>query len=297
MIQHAIHTGNRKFMSTNKLNAALAAEVLSFLNVPAAAPTLPVLEALLTAYYRRVPWESVFRIVRRAENPTPRWPDLFWRDAISHGGGGTCFESNYAFFALLQTLGYDGYLTINNMGESIGCHTAIVVVQDGQKWLVDVGLPLYALLPISNRGVMHRSSPFLHYAVRPNGRSTYQIERWPHPKRTAFTLVDEPVDDTTYRAATANDYGEFGLFLEFVIINKVVDGEPWRFNMAERPWALDRFEWGQKMDTLLEGDAAVAVAEHFGLETAVVQRAFALTQHNYPNQELTAEDAENAAEF
>ena len=48
------------------------------------------LEALLAAYYRRVPWESVFRIVRRAENPTPRWPDLFWRDAMTRGGGGTC---------------------------------------------------------------------------------------------------------------------------------------------------------------------------------------------------------------
>ena len=274
-------------MITNRLDETLAVEVLTFLGVKAAAPTLPVLEALLAAYYRRVPWESIFRIVRRAEDPTPRWPDLFWREAMTRGGGGTCFESNYAFFALLQTLGYDGYLTINNMGESIGCHTAVVVVLDGQKWLVDVGLPLYALLTISSRGVMHRSSPFCHYTVRPDGRSRYQIERWPHPKRNAFTLIDEPVDDATYRAATAADYGDNGLFLEFVIINKVIDNKPCRFNMAERPWALNRFDWGQKMDTLLEGDAAVAVAEHFGLETAVVQRAFALTQHNYPNQELT----------
>ncbi len=273
-------------MTTNRLNETLAAEALTFLGVKAATPTLSVLEALLAAYYRRVPWESIFRIVRRAETPTPRWPEQFWQEAMTHGGGGTCFESNYAFFALLQTLGYDGYLTLNNMGESIGCHTAIVVVLDGQKWLVDVGLPLYALLPISSRGTMHRSSPFLHYAVRPDGSQLaahYQIERWPHPKRNAFTLIDEPVDDTTYRAATTADYGENGLFLDFVIINKVINNEPWRFNMAERPWALNRFDWGQKMDTLLEGDAAVAVAEHFGLEAAVVQRAFALTQHNYPN--------------
>lgn len=284
-------------MSINKLDASLAAEVLAFLDVKVPAPTLPVLENLLAAYYQTVPWESIFRIVRRAETPTPRWPEQFWQEAMTRGGGGTCFESNYAFFALLQTLGYDGYLTLNNMGESIGCHTAIVVVLDGQKWLVDVGLPLYTLLPLSSRGVMYRSSPFLHYAVRPDGRSTYQIERWPHPKRNAFTLIDEPVDDTTYRTATANDYGNDGLFLDFVIINKVINGEPWRFNMAERPWALNRFDWGQKMDTLLVGDAALTVAEHFGLATAVVQRAFALTQHNYPNQELTAESAESAAEF
>jgi len=149
---------------------------------------------------------------------------------------------------------------------------------------VDVGLPIYALLPISNRGVMHRSSPFLHYTVRPDGRSTYQIERRPHPKQNAFTLIDEPVDDATYRAATANDYGENGLFLEFVIINKVINQQAWRFNMAERPWALNRFEWGQKFDTVLGDDAVTDVAKHFGMETAVVQRAFALTQHNFPNK-------------
>ena len=271
-------------MSTNRLDATLTTEVLSFLGVTAAAPTLPMLEALLATNYQTVPWESIFRIVRRAEQPTPRWPAQFWQEAMTQGAGGTCFESNYAFFALLQTLGYKGYLTINNMGDSIGCHTAIVVILDGQKWLVDVGIPLYALLPISSRGVMHRSSPFLYYAVRPSTPNIYQIERHPHPKRNAFTLIDEPINDATYRAATANDYGKNGLFLDFVIINKVINNQPWRFNMAERPYALNRFERGQRFDTVLSGDIASQVAKHFGLETAVVQRAFALTQHNYPNK-------------
>lgn len=225
-------------MSTIKLDEKLAVQALAFLGVKATVPTLPVLEKLLAAYYCTVPWESVFRIVRRAEYSSPRWPNIFWRDAITCGSGGTCFESNYAFFALLQTLGYKGYLTINNMGDSIGCHTAIVIILDGHKWLVDVGLPLYALLPMSSRGVMHRSSPFLHYTVRPDGRSHYQIEQRPHPKPIAFTLIDEPVDEATYRAATEDDYGENGHFLDFVIINKVINNQPWRFNMAERPWQL-----------------------------------------------------------
>ncbi len=272
-------------MSTTKLDEQLAAEVLTFLDVKVTSPTLPTLEKLLVAYYCTVPWESVFRIVRRAETavPTPRWPNIFWQEAMFQGSGGTCLESNYAFFVLLQTLGYEGYLTINNMGDSIGCHTAIVIMLDRQKWLVDVGLPLYALLPISSRGVMHRSSPFLHYTVRPDGRSRYQIEQRPHPKPVAFTLIDEPVDDATYRAATKADYGENGLFLDFVIVNKIINNEPWRFNMAERPWRLNRFDWGQRYDTELPDDVPTAVAQHFGLDTAVVQHAFNLTRHNYPN--------------
>lgn len=272
-------------MSINKLNEQITAEVLTFLGMKVPTPTLPALEKLLGAYYCTVPWESVFRIVRRAETavPSPRWPSQFWQEAMTHGSGGTCFESNYAFFALLQMLGYEGYLTINNMGDSIGCHTAIVIVLDRQKWLVDVGLPLYALLPISSRGMMHRSSPFLHYTVRPDGRSRYQIEHRPHPKLNAFTLIDAPVDDATYRAATEADYGENGLFLDFVIVNKIIHKEPWRFNMAERPWQLNRFDWGRRIDTPLNGNAATTVAKHFGLDTAVVQQAFNLTQHNYPN--------------
>lgn len=274
-------------MSTNRLEAQLKEDILAFLKVKAAAPTLSVLEKLLAAYYQTVPWESVFRIVCRAEMEDlagcPRWPDQFWQEAITLGGGGTCFESNYAFFALLQSLGYEGYLTINNMGESIGCHTAIVILLDGQKWLVDVGLPLYALLPISPCGVMHRRSPFLQYTVRPDGRSRYQIEQRPHPKPVAFTLIDAPVDDAIYRNATSEDYGEDGHFLEYVIVNKVINQQPWRFNMAERPWRLNRFHWGQKFDTVPEGDVAAAVAAHFGMDTAVVQHAFQLTQHNYPN--------------
>jgi len=273
-------------MSTIKLDQLLTTKVLSFLGLQVAVPTLPNLEKLLAAYYCTVPWESVFRIVQRAETavPSPRWPHTFWQEAMTRGAGGTCFESNYAFFALLQKLGYEGYLTINNMGDSIGCHTAIIIVLDGQKWLVDVGLPLYALLPLSSRGVMHRSSPFLHYTVRPDGRSRYQIERHPHPKLNAFTLIDEPVDDATYRAATEADYGENGLFLDFVIINKIINNQPWRFNMAERPWRLNRFGRGTRFDTEMNGDVPTTIAEHFGLDTAVVQQAFNLTQHNYPNE-------------
>ncbi|VAW32843.1 hypothetical protein MNBD_CHLOROFLEXI01-4254 [hydrothermal vent metagenome] len=280
-------------MSTKKVDDKQKAAVLAYLNIVEATPTLPFLEQLIAAYCRTVPWESAFRIVRRAETACmelvdtavtancPRWPEQFWQDAINRGGGGTCFESNYAFFALLLSLGYDGYLTINNMGESIGCHTAIIILLDGQKWLADAGLPICVPLPISNRGVIHRSSPFLHYIIRPNGRSRYQIERRPHPRQIAFTLIDTPVDDATYRAATAADYGEDSLFLDVVIVNKIIHNQAWRFNMAEWPWRLNRFEWGQRFDTELEGDAATAVAKHFGLDTAVVQQAFALTQDNY----------------
>jgi len=78
------------------------ADILAYLKCPPGSPAIRPLNRLIRAYIRSVPWESVFRIAKSASTPDvaqrPRWPDEFWHDAIQSGGGGTCFETNYAFF-------------------------------------------------------------------------------------------------------------------------------------------------------------------------------------------------------
>ena len=113
------------------------ADILAYLQCPPESPGIRPLNRLIRAYIRNVPWESVFRIAKSASTPNsterPRWPDEFWHDAIQSGGGGTCFETNFALFWLLQQLGYTGYLTINDMGEQSGCHAAIILHLNGWK--------------------------------------------------------------------------------------------------------------------------------------------------------------------
>lgn len=259
------------------LSPELKRAVLDYLEVEAGTPTIAFVDNLLTAYTGKVPWESAFRIARRGQitniTDCPRWPEIFWTEAIQKGGGGTCFESNYAFFSLLQALGYEGYLTINNMGDSIGCHTAIVLNINSQCWLVDVGLPIYVALPIDADAVSRRESPFLSYAVIPDGVHRYQIERHPHPNTNCFTLIDQPVSDAVYRLATTNDYGLDGLFLDKVIVNKVINGLLWRFNSVEKPYHLESFRDGQRTDNPITGDMAETVARHFGMEVETVKAA------------------------
>ncbi|HRF95512.1 MAG TPA: hypothetical protein PLZ51_09970, partial [Aggregatilineales bacterium] len=64
-------------------------------------PSLAGIDALLGAYTRTVPWESISRIARKATSArledAPLMPSNFWASAISYGTGGTCYESNYAF--------------------------------------------------------------------------------------------------------------------------------------------------------------------------------------------------------
>ncbi len=256
--------------------------VLQHLNLQPTAPDRFFLDRLVNAYIRKVPWESAFRIARRARLPQtavyPRWPDKFWQEAITLGGGGTCFESNYAFFTLLQSQGYAGYLTINNMGDSIGCHTAIIILLAGQKWLVDVGLPVHAPLPISPRGTITRPTAFMRYTVIPEGSSRYRINRDPHPQRDAFTLIDTPVPEGVYRQATAADYGPDGYFLDRIVVNKVVEERLWRFNSADRPFRLEAFHDGQRLDYWLEddeNDVVTAVSNKFDIDAVTISAAFA----------------------
>lgn len=87
-------------MTHSKLDDSLVEEALVFLGCRRQQPTLGYLNTLIDAFGHRVPWESVFRLLKRHGTPQtadcPRWPAEVWRDAQQFGGGGTCFDINCA---------------------------------------------------------------------------------------------------------------------------------------------------------------------------------------------------------
>ncbi len=263
-----------------QLSGETTLRVLSYLGLEASLPTSDYLETLIARHVRRVPWESVSRIVKRANTAEtedcPRWPDQFWHSAIEHGTGGTCFESNLAFFTLLRTLGFEGYLTVNDMHDHVGVHTAIIILIDGQKWLVDVGYPVYAPLPLNLAQITVRETPLFNYTIIPRGENHYDIERAPHPSSYCFTLIDQPISHEDYCAATTRDYGENGLFLDKAIVSKVINNQLWRFNSAEPPYHLQQFFGGQRVNTVIEGDAASILSAHFGIDALLVREALSI---------------------
>lgn len=267
-----------------QIDEALAHAALGLLGCRAGAPTLRQLNQLISAYVRAVPWESAFRIAKRAATgqtaACARWPAEFWRDAIERGGGGTCFESNYAFWSLLRSLGYEGYLTINDMGQQRACHTAIIVMIDGAKYLADVGIPMHHAVPINPHAPTRRRSTFHTYIVRPAGEQRYEIERTRHPGRNIYTLLDRPVPPTAYESAVEQDYGPDGLFLRRVVITKVIDNVIWRFNSTEQPFMLESFDTtGTKRTLPLPAQPAAMLAAHFGMDEATITRALDAVQH------------------
>ena len=255
----------------------LTSRILSYLGCGREKPSIRYLNRLIKAYIRHVPWESVSRIIKRNTTAKTelchRLPEEFWREALQYGMGGTCFENSLAFFTLLTSLGFDGYLTINDM-ENPASHTASIIILNGQKYLADVAIPIHCALPIHDEQITRRSNEFHQYTIRPIGNSRYTIERSHHPKRKIFTWVDVPVRLEKYRDAIQRDYGAAGYFLDRVIIVKVIEDRLWRFSSLDTPFTLEGFDKTSRQEVLLENNGlAESLAEHFDMNRDKIELA------------------------
>jgi arylamine N-acetyltransferase len=204
----------------------------------------------------------------------PRWPEEFWRDHLAGGWGGTCFESNYALMEVLRALGYDAAFTINDMDESVGCHSALVVRLHRAEWLVDVGIPVFAPILVDPATTTSAESAFHTYALEPRGVGEYRLTRDRHPRPYVYDLRADPVSESTYRAAVERDYDlRSGLFLDRVVINKVIGGIQQRFSSLDSPLCIQSFRSGVGTDEELGEDPAAELAARFGLETTTLRVA------------------------
>lgn len=243
-------------MAYQNLSNSLVEDILDYLECPTKAPTLRYLNSLIHAYVRMVPWESVSRIVKR--NTTldtkdcPRWPVEFWQETVQHGFGGTCYESSLAFYSLLMALGYEGYLTINDMGDSRGCHAAIVLLLNEHKYLVDITIPVHVAVRFYPQKIVRRNTIFHNYTIRPVQENKFEVERSHHPNRNAFTLIDIPVRLQDYQTIVKNDYKETGFFLSSVVIVKVIGEKTWRFFSDHKPYKLESFNRSGKRERFIK---------------------------------------------
>lgn len=268
-------------MTHLQLDGAFVDDALEFLKLRRQQPTLEYLNGLIAAFIRRVPWESVTRIIKRGVTPMtadcPRFPREVWSDAMRFGGGGTCFEINYAFFALLNALGYEGYLTLNDMSEARNCHAALVVLVNGQKYLVDVSAPFPRAFVFFFDSTVYHYTSWLNFTIQPESENCYVIERTPHARPYIFTLNDAPVSVEDFEAALEADYLPTGWFLNRVVINKMLGNKAWLFNSQTQPYMLEMFDHDGKHEIPLHPDSlAESLAEHYQMPAEKISVALSL---------------------
>lgn len=268
------------FITSSLLNIlALISQILQHLKIKQANPTHNFLAELITAYCHTVPWESASRIVRKKRLTAPEkclvMPEAFWQGAIEYGTGGTCYESNLAFFYLLQQLGFDAYLTINSIADKSSEHTAIVVRMNEHKYIADVGYPMYAPVTFSATETMYTEYDSIIYSAEPIGPHEYIIKNTPHPKPYLFHLKDVSVDNSIYLQKAINDYEANGLFLDRIIIRKVKHGLPTRFDSEDLPFNIHTLQQGSRERKYIdEQDYSTVLSDYFSIDKTLLESAF-----------------------
>jgi arylamine N-acetyltransferase len=255
--------------------------ILEYLRVEEDKPSLEYLQRLMTAYCSTVPWESLSRILRKSKFKVPekciKLENEFWNDAIKIGTGGTCYESNLAFDFLLKSLGFETYLTINKIKDKSSLHSAIIVSIDSMKYIVDIGYPLYAPIPIKKNEVSFIHQNQIEYRSTYLSDEKYLIENFPNQKPYLYDLTDKPVCLKDYLQICKVDYGENGLFLDRIIMRKVKKGVPTRFDSEDQPYNIHLFQNGLKSKQLLDIEKMIpTLSEYYNINIDIVKDVFKL---------------------
>ncbi len=117
-------------------------DYLKFVGVRPDRPTLSYLTHLIRTFHR-LPYENLTKIIRLHEAQTPfsrlRLPCDVLSDHILHGSGGTCFSLTYFFWHVLHGSGFRQYPVFCDRSYGPDTHCALIVILEGNKYLVDTG--------------------------------------------------------------------------------------------------------------------------------------------------------------
>jgi len=248
-------------------------EVLEALELSVEEPSHRFLERLFGRFNSRVPFETASKILRDADvsDPAekPRVPDVFWRDFVESGTGGTCFARVAAFDALLATL---GFATRKALGRVLADsdHAALFVAVGGAEWIADVGFPLPALLPAGG-GEVETEVAALSVAATDRGIGVRFTSGVPEGPRR-LEIFRDPVSEDEFLAQWRKTFRPDSKFLTAVSLHRR-DG-PRVLTFARGEVRVDDLHSRTRIPLL--GDRARRVAEVFGIDEDVLARAFSL---------------------
>jgi arylamine N-acetyltransferase len=175
----------------------------------------------------------------------------------------------------LQHLGFDGYLTINKIIDKSSVHSAIVILIGDRKYIVDIGYPTYAPIEVSEKAVTVSDNSPIRYRCTPASPKEYIIENFPHPKPYLYHFTDNPVNPGEYLEMAGKDYGEGGLFSDRIIIRKMINKVPTRFDSEDIPYNIHTLQNGEKLKTLIkEEDLVTRLSDHFKMNPKIISQAF-----------------------
>jgi N-acetyltransferase len=248
-------------------------DVLDALELSREEPSFPSLERLFTRFNARVPFETASKILRNVEVADsagkPRWPDVFWRDFIERGTGGTCYARVAAFDALLSALGFETRKALGRVDEDFD-HAALFVAAGGRDWIADVGFPLPALLPPGGGDVETETSSIAATATT-RGVEVRFLSGVPEGARR-LEIFQDPVSEDDFVALWRKTFRSDANFLSAVSLLRY-DG-PRVLKFARGEVRVDDLHSRTRIPILSVRPGKLAGL--FGVDEEVLSRAFAL---------------------
>ncbi len=248
-------------------------EILEALDLSRAQPGSGFLEALFARFNAKVPFENASKILRDAAvtefDSKPRPPEVFWRDHLELGTGGTCFARVAAFEALLQELGFRTRRALGRVRNPEDHAVLFVETRDGET-IVDVGFPLPALLP-ARTGRAETPTGALRVEAGEEGFAIAFEGGVPEGPRS-IEIGSATAPGEAFLARWRQTYRRGAPFLQDVTLRRELGNRVLAFSRGEA--RVDDLH--TRLRIPLPGARAAAVAALFGVDEDVLARAFAI---------------------
>jgi N-acetyltransferase len=196
-------------------------------------------------------------------------PDVFWSDFLDSGSGGTCFARVAAFDALLQSLGFASRKVLGRVLFEFD-HAALFVTVGGREWLADVGFPLPALLPAGG-GEVETEAALLSASETERGLEARFLSGVPDGQRR-LEVFRAPVADEEFLAHWRATFRPDSKFLGAVSVQRRDGPRVVTFTRGE----IRVDDRHTRTRIPLAGDRAPRLAELFGMDEALLRRAFSI---------------------
>jgi hypothetical protein len=247
--------------------------VLDALELAAEKPSFPYLEKLFGRFNARVPFESASKILRNADvadtKEKPRIPDVFWRDFLDSGTGGTCFARVAAFDAFLTALGFSTRKALGRV-EADFDHAALIVEAGGGEWIADVGFPLPGLVPGSG-GEVETEIAALSAAETGRGVEVRFVSGVPEGPRR-LEIFRDPISEEEFTALWRKTFRSGSRFL--TAVSRMRRDGPRMVKFARGEVRVDDLHSRTRIPLL--ADRAGRLSEIFGIDEEVLVRAFSV---------------------
>ena len=254
------------------MNEDLIDDVLDALDLSRAQPGSGFLEALFARFNAKVPFENASKILRNAQvsDPAakPRTPEVFWEEHLASGTGGTCFARVAAFEALLGSLGFRSRRVLGSILREDD-HAALMVETAAGESIVDVGVPLPAILP-ARPGRAATAQGELEVVATERGFRIVFLEGVPETPRQIEVYV-AAVAQERFAALWRETFRPNSRFLSEVCLRRDLGNRVLSFAAGE----IRVDDLHSRLSVPLPAPREAALSGLFGIDAAILSGAFA----------------------